>query len=237
MAVYRFSKDGADRIVRRASFNFFMLMGAAVLAGFGISAINSGRRRLSFELPLLLVVVIFLLWMQRLSVRKTRSLVESTEFEIDGEELTARNSQVSITIRREEVVELRYLRDGILVRGTDVNQTVQLKPELEQFDELVLQLEDWVPPEAPRIQSSSSMNTWIVGLVLANLGLFVAAFSTEIPSIAVPCCIAEAILLVLCIVWVWRSKWANPKLKRLMLASLFPAVSLLGRAYLLVVQT
>jgi len=63
---------------------------------------------------------------------------------------------VSTSIARGDITELRYLRDGLLVRGRNLRQSLRLMPELEDYDELIRRFEEWVPAEVPRVQSTRS---------------------------------------------------------------------------------
>ena len=139
----------------------------------------------------------------------------------------------STTIAQEEVTKLRYLKDGILVRGKTFRQTLRLSPGLDGFEDLVRRIDEWTPPQVPRVRSSSSFSFWIVIVVPANLGLMIAAITLKNPTIAIPACVAEAFVLVSCAALVCRSKFIARRLKWIMLLGLLPAISLLYRAYLL----
>ena len=68
-------------------------------------------------------------WVGRSSTEKIRRLAESTEVEINGS-LTGRSSIATSTITRDEVTELRYLTDGLLVdrrTGAAFMQSVALE--------------------------------------------------------------------------------------------------------------
>jgi uncharacterized membrane protein YdbT with pleckstrin-like domain len=174
-------------------------------------------------------------WAGRRSGEKARKLAASTEFEINGD-LTSRSSISSITITKDEVTELRYLKDGIVVRGKDLQQTVFLKAELGGFKDVVRSIEEWTPARVPRVRSWASISVWLVPLVVANLGLFVIAMSSESQLIAIPLSIAEASILVSAIIWVWRTNGLGRWLKWQMLIGVVPAISLLVRAWLLWTQ-
>jgi hypothetical protein len=139
----------------------------------------------------------------------------------------------NVTITRDEITELRYLKDGILVRGKDLRQTLQLMPELDGFEDLVKQIEEWTPTQVPRIRSSISMGIWVMTLLVMNIGLMILAMSTKNHLVAIPASVAVVSVLVACVIWVWRSNGIARRLKWSMLMTLIPAISLLYRAYLL----
>jgi hypothetical protein len=174
-------------------------------------------------------------WPGRRSGENARKLAASTEFEINGD-LTSRSSISSTTIPKEGVTELRYLKDGILVRGKDLQQTLLLKAELDGFEDVVKQIEEWTPARVPRVRSWASISVWLVPLVVANLAVYVVAMTSEKQLIAIPLSIAEVSILVSSIIWVWRTNGLGRWLTWQMLIGLVPAISLLRRAYLLWIQ-
>ena len=121
------------------------------------------------------------------------------------------------------------------MRCKGLRKTLLLRPELNEFENLVNRVEEWTPAGVPRIRSSGSFSGLVVTLVLANLGLFIVAYQQN-PKIAIPASLAEASILVSCVTWVWRSEAVARRLKWLMLIAIVPAISLLGRAYLLWTQ-
>jgi hypothetical protein len=220
-----------ERLARKAVRLSQAISVLAVLSGFAITALTSGISSSWQTLPAFLVAGALLFWMQRRASGRIRAVAASTEIELDDAAIHGRNSLGSTTIRREDVTELRYLRDGIVVRGRDLSHILQLKPELEGFDELVGELESWLPPGVARKRSSGSTSRWTVAITVASLGLMVAAYSTDNPSIGIPCCLLEALFLIGCVVWVWKSASVVPRLKWMMLIVVLPVLSLVARAY------
>ena len=234
MPVYRYSAEGIERGARRARRQSMLTVGIALAAGIFI-----GTRGVPEEirLPAVLVATVlfgaFLYWTQRRAALRVEQALRSTEFEIEGDQLTARNSAASATIHRCEVTKIRYLQDGILVIGKALHDSVRLRPEVEQFEDLTRRLEEWVPAETPRVRSSGSLTHLSGLLVLLSIGLLVAGLTVHNRVVAIPCCILEALLLVGCSVLVWRSKLISRKIKWMMLLPLMIAISLLNYAYTL----
>ena len=232
MPVYRYSAEGIERIARKARSQSLMTNGVALAAGIFVASIGMPEE---IRLPGVAFATVgfgaLLYWTHRRAVDKVRQAARSAEFEIEGEQLTARVPTVSAAIQRNEVSKVRYLQDGILVCGRTLDQSVQLKPELEQFEELTRRLEEWVPAGVPRVRTPGTVTRWSSLLVLFSIGLLVVGVTVQNPAIAIPCCVGEAILLAACVFWIWRSKIASRKIKWTMLIALVIAASLLSRAY------
>ncbi|MCC6538546.1 MAG: hypothetical protein IT162_13405 [Bryobacterales bacterium] len=205
----------------------------AVLAGVGMVGMAQGFSTLATVLPVMAIPVVVGLFLQWKTREKTRMAIESTEIEIDDDVLAGRTSLASVAIRSDEVTELRYLADGLLVRGRDLPQTLHLKTDLEGFEELRVAVEAWAPANVPRKQSAVSMPGLTIAFPIAALALMVVAFTATDPRMAVPVCVIAALALVACIAVVWQNDKAPRQLRWMMLAALLPAASLLGRAYLL----
>jgi hypothetical protein len=242
MVTYRYSEDGIERLARKATHLSLVILSIAFLGGLTLLWVNGELRG---PLPEIVVVgtllgtlvgaSLFLAW--RKSVRINRTIAKSTEVELDQDALTARSSLGTTKLGRNEVTEIRYMKDGILVRGANRRHMVHLKPELEGFQELATRIQDWVPTSVRRTRTSSSIGLSIglrlTSLVVGSLGLMIIALSATTPAVAIPCCLLEAVILTSCAVFVWRSKTVAPRLKWMMLMVILPVISLIGRAYLL----
>ncbi len=236
MPIYRYSAEGVERLVRRIRNRSLTMISAALLSGIAITAFAQGLRQSISILPVLVPAVGILWWTQRRSSLSVRKLLESTEFEIDDATISGRNSNLATTLRREEIVELRYLSDGVFIRSRNLDRSLQLKPELEDYDDLIQRLEAWVPAEVPRVRSVASLATLNMLFGLAGLGLFIVAFAATNPLTGMVACLAEAALLIACFVWIWRSEQTSRQIKWLTALGIFPVISLLGRAYMLSAQ-
>jgi len=231
MATYRYPADAVESITRNAANRSSITVGVALFVGVVIALWNVDLRQ-----PLLLVLVLAsmvaaLFWSRWRIAQKLREGVRSLEFELDGDELSGRGARTSTTIRREEVTRLRYMKDGILVSARNPRRTLHVKSALAQYDELASMIEQWAPAGVSRIRSSTSFASWVTLAIFANIGLLFVGALVEKPVIAIPCCVAEAIILVGCVVFVWRSKAAERRLKWQVLIAVVPAISLLARAW------
>jgi hypothetical protein len=238
MAKYRYSEEGIESLARKVARRSLVFILIAFLGGVAAVWVNvafaADWRPGAFAVGVVMIlgiVVGFRVW--RNSGRNATKILRSAEFELDQDTLTARNSLATTKLGRDEVTEIRYMKDGILVRGANLRQWVQVKPELQGFPELATSLEDWVPASVRRKRSSSSLTLWFGLLVVGNLGLAVIAFSATTPIVAIPCCILEAVVLIGCAALVWRSKTVAPRLKWMTLAGMIPIFSLIFRAYFL----
>jgi hypothetical protein len=233
MQVYKYSDEGIDHLVRQNLIRSGTVLGLGVLAVFGVLIFINGVSELPLFLPGFALVVFLLGWTQYRGLGKVRSLLQSTEFELDEEQLRGRHSSATTTIRREEVVRVEHRPDGILVKGRTSSQTLQLKKELAPFDDLAARLEQWLPPGVPRTEVSRSAAFWIMPLSLATIGLMLAGLAVNDPKVAVPCCLMVVAVFMWAIVASWRStQSANRKL--MVLITLIPMSSLLFRVYSLV---
>ena len=232
MVTYRYSEDGIDSLARKGPRRSLVFMSLAILVGLAVGWVNGLRDPMS-EIVSVGIVGAILFWVWRRSVRNAKTVAKSAQIELDQDSLTARSSLGSIKLGRNEVTEIRYMKDGILVRGANLRRMVQLKPELEGFQELATRIQDWVPASVRRTRSSSSIGRWLTSVVVGNLVLLFIALSANTPAVAIPCCILEAVFLIACAAFVWRSKTVAPRLKWMMLIVIIPAISLIGRAFLL----
>ena len=238
LATYRYSEEGIGQLARKATRQTSLITGLALLAGVLIPFFNGAISQPFTLIPILVIFAAVAIWSGKRAGGKVRATAGSTEIEIGFEGnsvLIASTPTARTTLDRDEVVELRYLKDGVLVRCKGLRKTLLLRPELNEFENLVNRVEEWTPAGVPRIRSSGSFSGLAITLVLANLGLFMVAYQ-ENPKIAVPASVVEALILLSRVTWVWRSESVARRLKWLMLIATGPAISLLGRAYLLWTQ-
>lgn len=233
MGTYRYSEQGIESIARRAGRQSMAVISIAILVGFAAGWSNGAFREPVSQLVSAALLGLALFWTRRRSVLKARGIAASTEFNLDGDTLTARNSLGTTTVSRNALTQIRFMRDGILLRGGNLREIVQVRPELDGFEELAARIQDWAQVGVQRTRTSISTSAWVSATVFANLGLLFLALSVTEPAIAIPCCVLEAILLVSCAIFVWRSKNVAPRLKLTMLIVIVPAISLIGRAYFL----
>jgi hypothetical protein len=232
MPVYRYSAAAIETIMRRLRLQA-IVTGAGLLAVALIAGLSGPASANTFTVVVPVIVVFLgggLLWSQRRALARNREAVRSTEFELDEEQITARNSLLSTTIRREEVTKLRYLRDGLMVCGKDLRRCVQVRPELDGCDELTHRIEEWVPAGTPRIHSRASLGrrTWISFLV--PLVLVGGAMATN-RAVASVCSLAAGALMIGCMIWMWRykvsfvRKWTWPLFVIVAAAMLYRAIA------------
>jgi hypothetical protein len=231
MVTYRYSESAIESLAQKAARRSFAIILVAMLLGLAVGWGNGGLRD---PLPASVTVGILvagLFWTWRRSIRNFRTVAKSTEFELDEDALTARSSIGTTKLGRGEITQIRHLSDGILVRGADLRHTVQLKPELEGFQELAARIQDWAPESVRRTHTSSSYSRWLTSVIVGNLGLMFIALSATTPAVAIPSCILEAVFLLGLVSFVWRSDTIAQKVKWMMLIAVVPAVSLIARAY------
>lgn len=217
MATYRLSEAGMTGFVRKARrqtlvTTVLMFAGMLVVAVFssGTSVVTS-----PVFAAILAVLLLLFSWAQWRSAAQAKRTVQSMAIEIDDHELKHITPLVLATIRREDVVELRYLSSGIMVLGRDFRHRIFLSRELDQFNDLACRLEEWAPANTIRKTASPPRFTsyLVHGVLVGSLGLFIAAVFVQNPKIAIPCCLAEAIFLVACAVSIWAQKGVASRLK------------------------
>ncbi len=122
-----------------------------------------------------------------------------------------------------------------MVVGRDLRHRILLNRELDPFDDLARRIEEWAPANSIRktTQTPRFTNYILYGVTAGNLVLFFAALLVENPKIAIPCCLAEAIFLVACVVRVWTLKGVASRLKWSMLFVIPVVFGLLQKAYTL----
>ena len=235
MATYRLSDAGMTGIVRKARRQSSVTTGLVFVVVLAVLALRSP----DFSLPVFAAVfgvfLLLFLWIQRRSAAQAKRLVQSVTIEIDDHELKQNNSLVLTTIRREDVVELRYLPSGIMVLGRDRRHRIFLNRELDQFDDIARRIEEWAPANAVRqtAKSPRSVNYLQYGATVGSLGLFFAASLAENPKIAIPCCLVESAFLLACVVWILTYKGVASRLKWLTVLVIPLAFVFLQKAYTL----
>ena len=235
MATYRYSEAGIARLLHKSDKLSLIMIGVFLLAMTGVM-IAQGLTDPLVLAPFLLVLGGIFFWQNGRKRDQRRGMLASLEIELTEHEIKGTTSTVSTTIAREEITELRYLRDELVVRGRNFGQSLRLTPELEGYDDLVRQIHEWVPAEIPRVQSKRSGNATVLALIFGNLALVVAAVAVTDPIIASILSIAEAVVLLVCIVLVFRLKGVPRKLRLQMAVGFVPVLGLLGRAYVLLSQ-
>lgn len=233
MSVYRYTPEGVNRLAATSQRLGLSLMAVALLAGLLPSILQGTTTPVSTYGLILVVILLFTFWLIRRNTRKLRSSVASTTVELTGDALTCQNGTITVTIQRDEVRQIRHLADGILVKGTSLHQTILMNNQLAGFDALAAEFEAWRPPSVVPAHSSRSIVHFLLFVVLGNLALFVGAMETQIPQIAIPLCVLEAVVLAACTAFVIRSPKMPGRLKWMMGITVFPIFGLLGRAYLL----
>ena len=86
MQVYKYSDEGIDHLVRENLIRSGTVLGLGVLAVFGVLIFINGVSELPLFLPGFALVDFLLGWTQYRGLGKVRSLLQSTEFELDEEE-------------------------------------------------------------------------------------------------------------------------------------------------------
>ena len=235
MSVYRYSTDAGRLVARKAANRSAALMAAAIGAGLGVSLLNGIASDMAGVYALGIMVVLgtaIALWQWKKASRSSLKVIEAIEVELTPEMLDVRHPMCPVSIRPQDVTQLRYMSDGILVQTRDLRQSATLGKELDGFAELSSRLETWVPANVPRTRSSAIISTWATSLVVLSLALMIASLTVTTPAVAVPLCLITSLLLLGCMVWVWRSKLPG-RTKLLMSMSLLPLFALLSRAYIL----
>jgi hypothetical protein len=201
-----------------------------LLAVFGAAASDLEPTEAWALPPIFGAVLVFVFWRQRHSTAKARNAVKLTVVELNDDELIAGNPSVTRSIRREDVVGLKQFRDGISVRGRNLN-TIRVNAELDQFEDLARRLGAWVPTDAARVQSTGSIRWSQVALTVVSFILMGTAFFIQNPIVAIPCCAGEIILLAFGLHWILRGFVEQNVKRRLISLFLFVTALILYRAY------
>jgi hypothetical protein len=226
--IYRYPPDAVDRIVAQTKKRKMVLLSLALTAPLIILATSND----GFRSPVTWGIVglcAFIFWRTMGADPKLRKSVETTQFEFNGDEITGRSPTGAITISRSDVTQLQYRPDGLLIRGRNLTQALQIKHELERCVELTQMIEAWAPSAVKRVSPKRPISFWTVGFVVASIGLFVGAFAVDNPWIGAPACVAAIAVLVVSAVFVWRSPVYPKKLKRSMIVVLFPIFGLAAK--------
>ena len=233
MSVYRYTPQGINRLAARSQKLGLSLMAVALFAGLLPAILQGTTAPVSIDVLILVVIMLFAFWLIRRNIRKLRSSMELTTVELAGDALICQNGTVAVSIQRDEIRQIRHLSDGILVKGANLHQTILINKQLDGFDALAAEFDAWRPPNVVPAYSSRSIVHVLLFVVLGNLVLFVGAMETQIPQIAIPLCVLEAVVLAACTGFVIRSSKVPKRLKWMIGFTVFPIFGLLERAYLL----
>lgn len=235
MAVYRYSSEAVDRLVRRNMWRTRALFG--LLFPIVVLGTQSTRQDSDPELwwvPAVVVVVLLgMMFVVTGRTTKGRDVIESLVLVLDDDEFTAESSVVTVRILREDVTRLQRNHDRIVVRGRGLQNMIEARRDLDRFDDLSERLEAWVPAGVVRDSSSKSPSFWWTIALAAYLVLLVGAFVGTVPVLVIGCSVAVAAATVGSVVWVWRLDSVDVALKRRMLYALPVAVAMLARAWML----
>ena len=227
---YSFSEADIDCLLRRARRQNLAFSTLILMAVFGAAASDLEPTRAWTIAPFFAATLAFAFWRQRHSTEKARNTVKFTVIELNDEALIRGNPSVTRSIRREDVVELRQFRDGISVRGRNLN-TIQVNAEMDQFEDLARRLAAWAPAEAARVQSRGSIRQSVIALTVLNFILMGTAFFIQNSVIAITCCAGEIILLAFSLYWMLRGFVEQNIKRRLISLVIFVTALLLYRAY------
>ena len=228
MPSYRYSEAGRQRLITLAGRQSFIFSGAIVT---GVGLIFTYKYGVEFireagwiftTLGALLAAAYY--FGQRRQVRKVAQAVLVT---LDDEALSIDNGPVRLSIAPHEVTAFGYIKEGIKIRGRDLNHLFVLYRDLENFDDLQSRLEQWVPAHIPRTNTGARFGILLWAAILVPLAVMLAAYA--IPNAALN--LVAAILLAGCLIWVWRSPATPVNTKRLLLIAILPIWSYLQRAY------
>ncbi len=233
MAIYRYSAPGVEILAKRAAIQASAMTLVAAVSGMGIVATMGGERVWPAMLALVVVFVLVVALAWRAAKENARRVVNSTEVELDGEGVTLRNRMATITIPWGEIREVRRRPDGLHLRGTKLSQAMVVHKELEGFEDFQEAVASFLAgPMTPRAGGSGDRIDGIVWAAVAlNLVVMYLAFTWRPGAVAVFFCVLEAVILLGCGAWIWRSEVYTPQSKRMSLVILIPVASLLGRAW------
>ena len=160
--------------------------------------------------------------------RQVQKLTQALTVTLEDDALTVDNGPTRLSIAPHEVTAFGYIKEGIKIRGRDLNHLFVLYRDLEDFPDLQSRLEQWVPAHIPRTSAGSQFGYLLWAAILAPLAVLLAAFA--IPNAALN--LAAALLLAGCVIWLWRSPAVPVSTKRLLLIAILPIWSFLQRAYI-----
>ena len=234
MAIYRYrpeSIDSLSRRIRRHHLHCFLIFTAVVCAA------EVARMELLAALILdaafsLVAAVVFVSRRNR-ALQRTADWLRSNEFEIDGEKVSFRNNVRETAIYRSEIGEACFSESGIWLRRKSSLVSLQIPPEVEDFDRLSALLNEWLPQYTIRRNSPPS-SVWpflrLYGVWSGAALLLYAAMASQTRFVAIPACVLTAIGIA------WYFAWCGHKISErkwkvlLPLSGFMGAAALLGRA-------
>src|SRR5262245_37182313 len=138
MRIYRYSDESSKKVALKASKSSIILTAIAFGIPLGVFAINSNWQPATIYA--LLITSLFgscvLWWQSRSAFKKALDTVRSTEVELTETQLDIRHPVCPVSIRREDVIRIRYLSSGLFVQTKNFTRSAQLGRELDGFNEL-----------------------------------------------------------------------------------------------------
>lgn len=236
MRTYRYSEAAIDRMTRRAVRLNTLVMFLAGGAGALAAGIHS-----TLPMPTLLMVwavlqMILVFWARRRARIRTSASVRASVIEFDDSRLRYHTPMIDVTICREDVRGVRFIPDGIVIRGLNRSQTILLRRELDDFDDLTARIRDWRPEGVTANSPSRWQTPWFIICVVVNLALFVAGMGSESRVLSIPACVIEAGFLLCCVVLVLRNRLFTSRMKWQALILLLPLPGLAFHTYTLLTR-
>lgn len=237
MTTYRYTPESIDFLSRRIRRHHIAaaLIFTAVVCAAGIGLVEL-RTALIYDTIFALVVIVVLVRGQPKALQRTANLLRSIELVIDDEKASWTSGLNKTVVHRSEVAEACFSDNGIWLRSRSRRVSLQIPPEVEDFNKLPALLEEWLPQRVLRRNSPPSSiwaylqlyGTWAGAALL----LFVA-MTTQTPLIAIPACILVAASVA------WYFAWCGRKVSERKWKILLPfcgylfAAAFLGRAFML----
>jgi hypothetical protein len=233
MKIYRQSQTGTEQSVRKGSQK--LKWWRLIVLVFSLVAVASQidfQQQLAVMLFVLVVVFIPLLWGSRKWKSNLADTARSTEIELNEQELIVRNSTVSHTIRREDLVELRILQDGVLVKGRGLLHWIKLPANLDGYEDLLTELQQWAPVTPTQGTFRNPSPFWFS---VIPLGLFLGGLIAP-PAIAAACCVAVALIFSAITVWTFSNRSVQSPLKKSAWVMILLIIGMIARAHMLLTQ-
>ncbi len=234
MPIYRYPADAIKSLTERMGKLHRLVFGIFTVAiCAGVITIAGIRTGWVAAAAFCVLVALVMFATRHKSQERRANLLASSEFEISDEKILARSSLGRKEIHQSDIAAVCFSKSGIWLYDRSRRKGVCIPPEVENFDQALEVLENWVPQAAARLDSPAS-NVWINvkvwGIVALSALLLYVALASRNRWAATLSSAVEAVGFV------WYFTWCGRKIQErkwkvlLPLTGYFVAVALVLRA-------
>lgn len=154
MPIYRYPADAIKSLTERMGKLHRLVFGIFTVAiCAGVITIAGIRTGWVAAAAFCVLVALVMFATRHKSQERRANLLASSEFEISDEKILARSSLGRKEIHQSDIAAVCFSKSGIWLYDRSRRKGVCIPPEVENFDQALEVLENWVPQAAARLDS------------------------------------------------------------------------------------